>query len=76
MDYQQLAWECEAILKNGDDNIKAIPKEAIPIEGVMVMNESIREGVPTAMVKHPKHGYVVICKSGQGPYVIWIERES
>lgn len=44
-----------------------------PIEAIGAYFRSAREGVPTALVKHPTGGWFVICTAGQGPVIIWKE---
>ena len=69
MDFGQLAWEAEKYL---------IPSEewdtsGVPPEALAVVEKS--RGVPVGIARHPKYGWIVLESSGQGPYVVWWERE-
>lgn len=46
-----------------------------PPEAVEAVEQGIREGVPIAYADHPKLGKAVICSAGQGPMVVWREKE-
>lgn len=45
--------------------------EDLPKEAYELYQYEVAEGCPTAIAKHPIHGYFVIQTTGQGPYIIW-----
>jgi|GEM_PF-3074110 len=52
------------------------PLIGIPIEALKEFVKGVEEGVPTAIARHPVHGYAAIQSSGQGPYFVWREEQS
>jgi hypothetical protein len=49
--------------------------EGCPPEALAIYNEDI-DGAPIGIAKHPEKGWFVIGTSGQGPYIIWSEKEN
>jgi len=46
-----------------------------PPDAVALARAESESGVPTGLAHAPRLGWVVLQSSGQGPYVIWSERE-
>jgi hypothetical protein len=38
--------------------------------------EESKQGVPTGIAYHPTEGWFVLQTSGQGPYIIWQEKQA
>lgn len=47
-----------------------------PKSARLLAEEESAHGVPTGIAFDPEHGWFVIQSSGQGPYIIWSEREA
>lgn len=68
---QQLAMELENFLI--PDFYKNIPED-FPYHAKKLLNDSIKEGIPSAAGYHEKYGYFILM-SGQGPMIAWIQYE-
>ena len=42
-----------------------------PEEAVRIATQETKLGCPAGIASHPKHGFVVLQSSGQGPYILW-----
>jgi hypothetical protein len=74
----ELAFECEDYIVSGDDRGQYNGKVPAEIQKFIdLVDGDIQEfmkeyGVPTAIAKHPKHGWVIL-GCGQGPFIMWME---
>lgn len=50
-------------------------REDIPAEALRLAKKESATGVPTGITNHPKYGWMVLQTSGQGPYLVWSERD-
>lgn len=65
IDYEKLAFECEKIMMPWG----LLDVSGCPSHLVKLAKETNKEGIPVGYGKHPKHGWFVVCSSGQGPMV-------
>jgi len=47
----------------------------IPAHALEAFRLSAEDGTPTGIAHHPEHGWCVIATAGQGPMLIWAEKE-
>jgi hypothetical protein len=71
MDRALLAWEVEGYLVEPE----ALDDCGAPERALQVLQEQSGRQVPVGVARHPHHGWFVLVSMGQGPQIVWWEKE-